>query len=213
MSCSAPITSAPSICPRRRREQLAETLAPVGPQGPPTRAAPPDLWRSLRSARGSLLWTTRGRAASVSTRPLCPRTPVHHLSGLYTMRARGCIDPAMKTSLRHRGRGGSQPLDAMGRAAKDGTFVALQPNRWSAPCRKLDDSSRSLTALEQDSTIIAVIEMSQSSWLVAGVCSRRRAPASEEARADEAALLQAVASLARRSRPGRAPDQAHRRRL
>jgi len=31
------------------------------------------------------------------------------------------------------------------------------------------DPSRSLTALEQDSTIIAVIEMSQSKWLVAAV--------------------------------------------
>jgi transposase len=35
--------------------------------------------------------------------------------------------------------------------------------------QKLDDLSRSLTPLEQDSTIIAVIEMSQSSWLVAGI--------------------------------------------
>jgi transposase len=32
-----------------------------------------------------------------------------------------------------------------------------------------NDLSRSLTALVQDSTLIAVIEMSQSSWLVAGV--------------------------------------------
>ena len=31
------------------------------------------------------------------------------------------------------------------------------------------DASRSLTALEQDSTIIAVIEMSQAKWLVAGI--------------------------------------------
>jgi transposase len=31
------------------------------------------------------------------------------------------------------------------------------------------DASRSLTALEQDSTIIAVIEMSQSKWLVSGL--------------------------------------------
>jgi hypothetical protein len=31
------------------------------------------------------------------------------------------------------------------------------------------DASRSLTALEQDSTIIAVIEMSQSNWLVAAL--------------------------------------------
>ena len=32
-------------------------LAQVGPQGPPTRAAP-SLVRALRDARGSLLWTT-----------------------------------------------------------------------------------------------------------------------------------------------------------
>jgi hypothetical protein len=31
------------------------------------------------------------------------------------------------------------------------------------------DLSRSLTALEQDSTLIAVIEMSHASWLVAGL--------------------------------------------
>jgi transposase len=37
----------------------------------------------------------------------------------------------------------------------------LQPNT--------DDLSRSLTALDENSTLIAVIEMSQSSWLVAGV--------------------------------------------
>src|SRR5882672_9542624 len=32
-----------------------------------------------------------------------------------------------------------------------------------------NDLSRSLVALDQDSTIIAVVELSQSSWLVAGV--------------------------------------------
>src|SRR3954463_7426480 len=35
--------------------------------------------------------------------------------------------------------------------------------------QQLDDLSRSLTPLDQDSTIIAVIEMSQASWLVAGI--------------------------------------------
>lgn len=34
---------------------------------------------------------------------------------------------------------------------------------------QLNDLSRSLTALEQDSTLIAVIEMSMSNWLVAGL--------------------------------------------
>ena len=31
---------------------------------------------------------------------------------------------------------------------------------------QLNDLSRSLTALDQDSTLIAVIEMSQASWLI-----------------------------------------------
>jgi hypothetical protein len=34
---------------------------------------------------------------------------------------------------------------------------------------QLNDLSRSLVALDQDNTIIAVVELSQSSWLVAGV--------------------------------------------
>jgi hypothetical protein len=35
-----------------------------------------------------------------------------------------------------------------------------------------NDLSRSLVALDQDSTIIVVVEMSQSSWLVAGMLPR-----------------------------------------
>jgi len=35
--------------------------------------------------------------------------------------------------------------------------------------RKFDDQSRSLVAIDQDSTLIAVIEMSQSCWLVGGL--------------------------------------------
>src|SRR5712664_2243091 len=37
------------------------------------------------------------------------------------------------------------------------------------PMPKPNDLSRSLVALSQDSTVIAVVEMSQSSWLVAGI--------------------------------------------
>ena len=36
---------------------------------------------------------------------------------------------------------------------------------------KFDDLSRSLVALDQDSTLIAVIELSRSSWLVGGMVS------------------------------------------
>jgi transposase len=51
------------------------------------------------------------------------------------------------------------------------------------------DASRSLTALEQDSTIIAVIEMSQSKWLVAAVVPGVERQPLKKLDADEAVLL------------------------
>src|ERR1700752_131934 len=51
---------------------------------------------------------------------------------------------------------------------EDGNFVAAT-NRWSAAMTQPNELSRSLVALDQNSTIIAVVEMSQSSWLVGGV--------------------------------------------
>jgi transposase len=51
------------------------------------------------------------------------------------------------------------------------------------------DASRSLTALEQDSTIIAVIEMSQAKWLVAAVVPGVERQPLKRLDADEAALL------------------------
>ena len=56
----------------------------------------------------------------------------------------------------------------MGRAAKM-AVSSLYINRWSAAMPQPNDLSRSLVALDQDSTIIAVVEMSQSSWLVGGI--------------------------------------------
>src|SRR5467141_873915 len=50
----------------------------------------------------------------------------------------------------------------------NGNFVAAC-NRWSAAMPQPNDLSRSLVALDQNSTIIAVVELSQSSWLVGGV--------------------------------------------
>src|SRR5277367_5408296 len=58
--------------------------------------------------------------------------------------------------------------DAMGQAARRWHHRRCV-NRWSAPMPQPNDLSRSLVALDQDSTIIAVVEMSQSSWLVAGM--------------------------------------------
>src|SRR5438034_10627232 len=60
------------------------------------------------------------------------------------------------------------PRDAMGRAARNGNFVADLIDGVPAMPQP-NDLSRSLVALDQNSTIIAVIEMSHSSWLVAGM--------------------------------------------
>ena len=51
------------------------------------------------------------------------------------------------------------------------------------------DASKSLTAVEQDSTIIAVIEMSQSRWLVAAVVPGVKRQPLKRLDADEEALL------------------------
>ncbi|MFL5045357.1 MAG: IS110 family transposase [Xanthobacteraceae bacterium] len=53
-----------------------------------------------------------------------------------------------------------------------------------------NDLSRSLAALDQDSTLIAVIEMSQSSWLVAGMVPGINRQPLKKLAADEARLLQ-----------------------
>jgi len=50
----------------------------------------------------------------------------------------------------------------------NGNFVAAS-NRWSAAMPQPNDLSRSLVSLDQNSTIIVIVELSQSSWLVAGM--------------------------------------------
>jgi transposase len=76
----------------------------------------------------------------------------------------------------------------MGRAARDGTIVASH-SPMERPMPKPNDLSRSLVALEQDSTLIAVIEMSQSSWLVAGIVPGIERQPLKKLAADEAGLL------------------------
>src|SRR5690349_14508666 len=47
--------------------------------------------------------------------------------------------------------------------------IAADASRWSPQMQKLNDLSQCRIVLQQDSTLIAVIEMSLSSWLVAGI--------------------------------------------
>src|SRR5260221_14404866 len=57
------------------------------------------------------------------------------------------------------------------------------------PMQNLNDLSRSLTPLDPDGTLIAVIEMSQSSWLVAGIVPGVERQPLKKLAVDESALL------------------------
>src|SRR5260221_4101736 len=59
----------------------------------------------------------------------------------------------------------------------------------SNPMQKLNDLSRCLTHLEADGTLIAVIEMSLSSWLVAGIVPGVERQPLKKLESDESALL------------------------
>src|ERR1700750_2440265 len=62
-----------------------------------------------------------------------------------------------------------------------------QPMECPMPQR--DDLSRSLTAFQQDSTLVAVVELSRSSWLVAGIVPGLGRPPLKKLASDEEALL------------------------
>jgi transposase len=58
-----------------------------------------------------------------------------------------------------------------------------------SPVSQFNDQSRSLVALDQDSTLIAVIEMGQSSWLVGGLVPGLVREPQKKLSPDAAALL------------------------
>ena len=71
------------------------------------------------------------------------------------------------------------------------------------PMSQAFDASRSLTALEQHNTIITVIEMGQSKWLVAAVVPGIKRQPLKKLDADEASLLKLLHRWRRRpTRPG-----------
>src|SRR3954449_9920379 len=69
-----------------------------------------------------------------------------------------------------------------------GTLVA-GTNRRRCPMPQPNDLSRSLTALDQDSTLIAVVEMSQSSWLVGAIIPGVERRPAKKLEASEGMLL------------------------
>ena len=72
---------------------------------------------------------------------------------------------------------------------EDIASVDVDVNRWSTPMQKLNDLSRSLTPLKPDRTLIAVIEMSLSSWLVAGIVPGIERQPLKKLEVDESTLL------------------------
>src|SRR5437667_6200944 len=69
-------------------------------------------------------------------------------------------------------------------------IIVAGNNRRGCPMPQPNDLSRSLAALDQDSTLIAVIEISQSSWLVAGLVPGINRQPLKKLAADETALVQ-----------------------
>ena len=78
-----------------------------------------------------------------------------------------------------------------GERRENGIIVAAtEPT--GCPMPQPNELSRSLTALDENSTLIAVIEMSQSSWLVAGIIPGVERQPVKKLAPDEAGLLQLV---------------------
>src|SRR5262249_29155568 len=82
----------------------------------------------------------------------------------------------------------------MGQQRGDLSIAALTTTRWSVAMRKrktetVNDLSRCLDPLDMDATLIAVIEMSQSSWLVAGIVPGVERQPLNKIAIDEHALL------------------------
>jgi transposase len=67
--------------------------------------------------------------------------------------------------------------------------IVADANRWSPPMQELNDLNQSRIVLKQDSTLIAVIEMSLSSWLVAGLLPGVERQPWKKVAVDESALL------------------------
>jgi hypothetical protein len=77
------------------------------------------------------------------------------------------------------------------------------------PMQKFDDLSRSLTTLEPGGTLIAVIKMSLSSWLVAGIVPGVERQRLKNLAIDESAFAETAASMAGGSEESRTQDRAH----
>ena len=78
---------------------------------------------------------------------------------------------------------------------------------------KLDELSRSLTTLEGDRTLIAVIELSQLNWVVAGIVPGIERQPLKKLAVDEGALLKLLSRWRQEIGENRMQDRTRRRGL
>src|SRR5271170_5675683 len=123
-SCSALIGSAPWICERRRRERLAETLAPVGPQAPPAPSARFAL-DSASERRGALLWTTGTSGVRANLSIMSPNTCSPCLLPLHGEREGG-RRPSRCLALQHLSQEVSQPVKVLHPSAAMGSYLSKE---------------------------------------------------------------------------------------
>ena len=96
----------------------------------------------------------------------------------------------MKVARRTPGAGVRKPpREMLWGGGEDIASIVADVNRWSAPMQKLNDLSRSPSPLDPDGTLIAVIELSLSSWLVAGIVPGVERQPLKKLAVDESALL------------------------
>jgi hypothetical protein len=74
---------------------------------------------------------------------------------------------------------------------------------------QLDDLTRSPVPLAQESTLIAGMELSQTTWLVAGMVSGHRSTAAQEAQRERGGAARFPAALEGRGNARRADDCRH----
>src|SRR4051795_774376 len=142
-------------------------------------------------ARTTSAWPNPGRVGVSAPASLIHATsvdaPFRARGNFRTVVARGRMLPSVRPLVRQRtaaglyGRcygasGGEQASSSLGKTTE-------------CPMPELNDQSRSHTVLKPDSTLIAVLEMSQSAWLVAGLVPGIERHPLKKIEPDEAALL------------------------
>src|SRR3954451_7771016 len=144
--------------------------------------------RGSRVTEGAVLLRQPSPHANRPIRATCVDAPLGArrivVLGAARRRVLTCVRPLMRR-VSCRGPGWEM---LWGERRGGGIIVARQDQR-SAPMPQLNDQSRSPTVLKPDSPLIAVLEMSQSAWLVAGLVPGIERHPLKKIEPDEAALL------------------------